>query len=526
MSPLTVLITTSGTGSRLGTKTRYTNKSLVKLGDKYAICHIIEQYPVDTEFVITLGYYGNLVREFLSIAYPMRTFLYIPVDLFEGPGSSLGYSMLQAQNVLQKPFIFHCCDTIFKNIQIHPHIENKNTVYVAKRADSTSYTSITASDKDVISFHPKGYSSSDYIYTGVCYIYDYMEFWKALEAEYTENPADQTLNDVRAMQVMCNNSISFIYEVVDEYYDTGNQTSFQEAASSDAFRQSHDILEKDEESLCFMENTVIKFFHDRGTNTKRVIRGKHLYPLSPRITNNTDHFMCMDRVEGELLSEVQEHGTILSLLEWSYKNLWIHQQTDSKYIACCERFYKGKTLERISKIPFLNNEATTVNGITTGTIYDVLDRLDFTSLYTDTFYNFHGDYILDNIIRTGSQFILLDWRQEFDTELYFGDRYYDLAKLRHNIIFNHKNITNKLYSVEYTNSSTVYVDLKCNYSLINQLDEYKEFVNGHNLDWKRIKILTAIIWLNMAPLYTGSLREFLFYFGKMNLHLALEPTRP
>ncbi len=39
---LTVLITTSGTGSRLGDLTNYTNKSLVPVGDKYCISQLIE----------------------------------------------------------------------------------------------------------------------------------------------------------------------------------------------------------------------------------------------------------------------------------------------------------------------------------------------------------------------------------------------------------------------------------------------------------------------------------------------------
>jgi NDP-sugar pyrophosphorylase family protein len=93
-----VLITTSGTGSRLGTLTTNTNKSLVQVGDKYAICHIIENYNDDAEFVITLGYYGNYVKDFLELAYPMKKIHYVYVDKYEGAGSSLGYSMLQARN--------------------------------------------------------------------------------------------------------------------------------------------------------------------------------------------------------------------------------------------------------------------------------------------------------------------------------------------------------------------------------------------------------------------------------------------
>ena len=63
-----VLITTSGVGERLGKHTKHTNKSLVKVGDKYAICHIIENYPDDTTFVVTLGHYGDYVKDFLEMA--------------------------------------------------------------------------------------------------------------------------------------------------------------------------------------------------------------------------------------------------------------------------------------------------------------------------------------------------------------------------------------------------------------------------------------------------------------------------
>ena len=137
----TILITTSGIGERLGTITKYTNKSLVKVGDKYAICYIIELYnEPDTEFIITLGYYGNYVKDFLLLAYPNKKFTFVDIDLFVGIGSSLGYSMLKAKDFLQKPFIFHCCDSIILDKIIFE--ENKNCLYVYPYKNSNNYTNI------------------------------------------------------------------------------------------------------------------------------------------------------------------------------------------------------------------------------------------------------------------------------------------------------------------------------------------------------------------------------------------------
>lgn len=57
-----VCIPTAGTGSRLGSLTRYINKSLVAVDNRPTISHIIERYPDDAEFVIALGHKGHLVR--------------------------------------------------------------------------------------------------------------------------------------------------------------------------------------------------------------------------------------------------------------------------------------------------------------------------------------------------------------------------------------------------------------------------------------------------------------------------------
>ena len=107
-----VLITTSGVGSRLGQLTTFTNKCLVRVGKKPALSYIIEKYSEDVEVVVTLGYFGDQIKDFLTLSYPNRKFTFVTVDNYEGEGSSLGYSLLQAKNELQCPFIFHASDTI------------------------------------------------------------------------------------------------------------------------------------------------------------------------------------------------------------------------------------------------------------------------------------------------------------------------------------------------------------------------------------------------------------------------------
>ena len=114
---LTVLLTTSGVGSRLGELTKHTNKCLVRVDDKPAISHIIESYPDNTNFVITLGHFGSHVEQFLSLAYPDKNFTFVNVDKYEGEGSSLGYSIYQCKEAINSSFIYHACDTIVKDLR-------------------------------------------------------------------------------------------------------------------------------------------------------------------------------------------------------------------------------------------------------------------------------------------------------------------------------------------------------------------------------------------------------------------------
>jgi NDP-sugar pyrophosphorylase family protein len=69
-----VVIPTAGIGSRLEGLTKYINKSLVGIANRPIVSHLIEQFPQDCEFVIALGHKGELVRDFLELAYPDRTF--------------------------------------------------------------------------------------------------------------------------------------------------------------------------------------------------------------------------------------------------------------------------------------------------------------------------------------------------------------------------------------------------------------------------------------------------------------------
>ena len=515
----TVLIAASGLGTRLGELTAEVNKALVRVGDKFAICRIIDKHDLTTtRLVITLGYRGHLLREFLDLAYVDNKFEYVYVDNYDGRGASLGYSLLQAELILQCPFLFTCCDSIVLDAIIDPG--PVNVLYVSTSQDSNSYATVNVKGDNVMRLNSKGEDTFDFVYTGVSHVHDYAAFWSSLRELYEVDTATTQLSDTHAVSSLLAKGHAFKFIVLKGWHDIGNMSSYKSACAE--FKANYNVLFKPDESICFLSDRVIKFFSSEKRLRNRVQRGAALGKHAPKILGFTSHFFSMELVHGDVLSEIRTYGEVRHLLEWANEHFWVQRRISQEYVDVCDGFYRNKTLSRVkAQASRMGDEVGTINGIETDSILSILDSLNWHDLYTDTFCQFHGDFILDNIIKTkDGTFKLIDWREDFGGELMYGDMYYDLAKFRHNLIFNHANIERHLFSLEFENDSA-FVDLKCNFGLMRQLDDFETFVVEKGLNLKKIKIITALIWLNMAPLHDFHLGHFLFYFGKFNLCVEL-----
>ena len=109
-----VVIPTAGIGSRLLSQTQNINKSLISVSNKPVISHIIESFPQNVEFIIALGHKGNLVKDYINLTYPSRTFYFVKIFPYKGKGSGLGLSLISCRKYLNEPFVFISCDTIVK----------------------------------------------------------------------------------------------------------------------------------------------------------------------------------------------------------------------------------------------------------------------------------------------------------------------------------------------------------------------------------------------------------------------------
>jgi len=518
MSSYKVLLTTSGIGSRLGEITKYTNKALVRIGDKPSIAHIIEAYPNDSRFVVTLGYFGDQVKDFLEIAYPEKIFEFVYVDKYEGEGSSLLYSMLCAKKSLQEPFIFHACDTIVESKLSSPSF---NWVAGFKGRGSSNYASISTIGDSVSEIHDKGFINSDYLHVGIVGINDFKAFWEAAEDIIMENPSDITLGDVNILMRLVNNKKFKIKEVL-KWYDIGNIDSLEIARTIFKDNDFH-VLDKLAESIFKVNKCVIKFFADPKILEDRVKRVLFLNNTVPEMLAVKNNFYKYAYVSGELFSMAANRSNFINLVKWAEENLWLKSKIDSKiFFENCFDFYVTKTKKRVQEFLIkksITDTATIINGECIPTLQSLFSKIDINNLCNGVPTNFHGDFILDNIIKTGeSDFKLIDWRQDFAKNIEIGDMYYDLAKLAHNLVVNHEIIDNNDFEIKINSGGLVSLNIHRLQTLVDCENIYFNYLKSNGYDIQKVKLLRAIIWLNMAALHHHPFDNFLFYFGKYELY--------
>jgi len=506
-----VLITTSGLGSRLGNLTDYTNKCLIRVADKPAISYIVESYPINTEFVITLGHYGSHVKQFLELAYPDYNFTFVEIDRYSGDGSSLGYSILQCKNELNSPFIFHASDTITKDFNI-PSL-NTNWVAGSYKEDSSQYRTLNLNRGELVKINEKGEIGYDFSYIGMVGIKDFKLFFDNLETLINNGHID--ISDVHVINNMLP-VVVFQYKEVSygSWFDIGNTSELIKTRKS--FKSNIEVLDKKDESIFFFDDFVIKFFSNSTINKNRIERASKLKGLVPEVIGSSDNFYKYKKAEGRLFSKSVNTNSFLKFLNWTKDNLWVYSN-DTNFKDKCYKFYIEKTKERISNYLKETPESNIINNESIADVYDLIDILDIDWLCNGIPSQFHGDFILDNVIETNRGFTLIDWRQDFAGDLETGDVYYDLAKLNHNLTINHDIVNKNLFGHTCDNCYIL------THSTLNECKKLLHtFIEENGFDLQKVEILTSLIWINMAPLHEYPFNNFLFNFGKYNLHKNLK----
>lgn len=514
----TVFIPVAGLGTRLKNLTKNLNKCLIDINNTPNISHIIHNFRENVDFVIAIGHKGELVKEYLKLTYPERNFKFVKIKNYKGKNSGLGLTIYKCKKYLQKPFIFIPGDTFFKK-----KIKNFTYNWVGyKYGHSSQYRKIKTQNLDLKYLLDKKNKSSKKIYSGIFAVKDYKDFWKNCKInnkEFIKDGESYVLKEFLKKKIQ-------IKTLKIDWHDIGNFKSL------DVTRKLYNknfvnILEKENEKIWFVKDKVIKYNIDRSFIKKRFQRSIILKNFVPKIISKSNNFYIYKKVKGEIISKVLTKSMFLSLLN-TCKILWNKKlkkpsTNNKKFKKDCKLFYKDKTTERVFMFTNkykLSDNYSYINNIKIPNIKTLLKNIDWNYLSNGKKSIIHGDLHFENILYSKGKFIFLDWRQDFANNLYYGDLYYDLAKLMHGFIVSHSSIVENKYKIsEYKKK----VQFKINNPdiLSKLLKIFDNWIIKEGYDLKKIKILTSLIFLNIACLHHYPYNKFLFYLGKYELFKSL-----
>ena len=517
-----VVIPTAGIGSRLEKLTKYLNKSLVSVANRPILSHLIDQFPKTCDFVIALGYKGDLVKDFLELSYPNRTFNFVNVKPYRGKGSGLGYSLLCCKKYLQEPFVFISCDTLVKEPIPSPKF---NWMGYGIKKKLFSYRILQVKENKIIQIREKNSISveNQRPYIGLAGIHDYKIFWNEMEkGRKITIQQGEVFGLKKILKRKTIQSLKFTWS------DTGAPESLAKTRKLYKNLNGINILEKENEAIWFLVNKVIKFSANSQFIKNRFIRSKKLKKFVPKVLYLKKNMYLYNKIEGKILSKIITLSLFNNLLEtckvfWKKRNL----TTKEKIIfnKNCHKFYYDKTIERINLFykKFNKKDGTeSINGETMPSLSNLLNYIDWKDLTNGSPGRFHGDFHFENILYDSKKktFKFLDWRQDFAGNLEYGDIYYDLAKLLHGLIVSHEEIVKRRFSIEWKNNTILF---KLNRKQILEKCEVRlnQWCTKNHFSLKKIRILTGLIYLNIAALHHYPYSFLLYALGKSMLKKEL-----
>lgn len=477
-----IIIQAGGAGTRMGSLTTNRPKALVPVKNLPIIFHMFRKFP-NVKFVIIADYKADILERYLRIFAKVQYLLVRSV----GKGNAAGIKDALAFVPDHAPFMLVWSDILFSE------------EYRIPEADKVCYVGIFDEIPCSWRFRDGCLEKKATVVSGVagCFLFDHKDRLKTL-------PSDGSFT-----RWLSQSEIPLTAMGMQGSMEVGTFDALRKADSGENRCRPYNHME-------FLEDRVVKTgLTEEGKNL--IIReakwyGKvteygfqgipRIYSLSP---------LTMERIHGDnifraQLDDGQKRQTIRRLVE-TLDTLHHYEKVNSNYFDLQKDYYQ-KTLDRIQGIreviPFTNRQYIMINGKRCKNLFFFEEELEHAvreELFDTEFGLIHGDCTLTNtMIDQAGNIYFIDARGYFGDSEFFGDVYYDWAKLYYSIYgcfdqFNVKNFDLEIVEecgqedgeVRFTIASGGWEHLT---------DYFLEQIPKCNVS--KIQLIHAIVWMSLA----------------------------
>lgn len=464
-----LVIPCSGPGTRSSVYSKF-HKTLLRIGNKAVINHIIDSYKNVSTVYIMLGFNDTFVREYLEhCGYDNVEYIYIE-NWSESQFASLRQLPIE---VFDKPFYLNSCDNWSTTM---PEVDD-NTVFFCNPVNKKYYDTV-----------------NDDVFAGIGFVKDTKLWYDKLHST-TETRNDYLLyEDLDVLQ----------HITLDDWWDVGNKQSYEYTLNS--YKSKFSLLDKKNQEVYYYRDMVIKLFKDPIENLVTYLETNKTFP-HPEISNETKHAVSYKYANGKTNVCSNEFKDLLDHL----MGMWDFNFRNNIKVNASD-IWQHKTIQRFEKLIRLYpelSEPITINGIEIDPL-KVVENLDWNKINTGITGTCHGDLNLDNIIYNDGCISYIDHRK--DTVV---DIFYDICKLYHGMHLNNKTIKNFTINIV---DNTYNINCELTYSDRERLDYFHstELYKQHS---EKINLGVGCIWLSMSPLNVDDdLNKFLFLYAIKHLY--------
>lgn len=497
-----VVIAAAGFGARMSEVNQDLHKALLPYLNKPILWHLIVGIPEEQRIVILTGHRADQIKDFCTLAFPSRNLVYLHVDDWKSEKSGTAYSLLQARDILGENFWYVPCDGVFSP-DIYSETHDRNVFWVKSIDSSLSHQYKTFRinlGQITESFHKIQNLENVKAFTGVMYIQNTEAFMNELE----ETQCKEFTDTIRVGELV---------EELPSWLDLGNPDEFRRHTVA----EGNFDFSKTSEYTFECEETIIKWWNSVDVPKLKMQKPIARPNLFPKEVRSQGEFLIYNRAVGETLYSSVTPDLFDGFLNLLNTEFW---ETESRDISAdLVDFYENKTFSRLEMLneKVLDDDlrVAKVNGMPVAYWREILEEIPWQYLVDQAAVSIvHGDLQFDNIIfdEQNQKFTLIDWRPSFGSQTIFGDNYYDLAKLLGGIRLNYAKVKKNEFDLRIMgNEAILNIPRAPNYELLENV--LKKFVYSVGLDFRKVELLTPIIYWNMAPLHKEPFKSFLWILG-------------
>lgn len=425
----TAVILAAGRGSRMGRIGDSLPKALVPLERKAALTHIIDKIPPSWKVVVVTGYKAPLIEEYMRLVHSDRPYTLVNVPTWDVPGSGPGTSLLAAREHVVGDLVVVSCDTLWRGDW--PQFDGVTWMAYAPQPFGTHaqrWCRLRVDEERVRYIIDKrpGWNDVRDVWTGLGGVAaaDLDTFWFGLTQPSPIVAGE--LQMTNGFKLLAHMPVEHTVRSIPlKWIDVGDEEAYRRAVAE---VDGYDFSKPGQATYVMPQRDLVVKFHE---NTEGVTNSRYERALAlgtefvPEPLGCDLYFSSYRYVPGiTAYAAACDSGLDLTAKVVHYvKALHTNRsQWSDDFILSAERFYRDKTYARLELLtPHLHELAS-----------DVIAALDWRQLAAGVRPGrWHGDLNYANLIvsQPDGRIVGIDWREDFDGRMDYGDQRYDVAKL-------------------------------------------------------------------------------------------------